>query len=1149
MASMQRDGGGKKYTYTIKVEEGCLEDTVADVIACTVSRSRDLKNGVISRALLKRAGNDLQKELHNHPNFRDGDIAMLHGYKLSCKRVFLTTMDPPHGTEAQFCRKFIRDFVEKCMNEAVMWQCQSIAFPAIGTGRLRFPADTVADQMFETAVRWFENNGTSTLRKVLFVVHQSDQNTLKVFREKEQKKSPMVSSHWSKDRGAGKVSNAESEQVLLLPSRNTRILLHFFHHHILTKLKSQCKIDLQDNMISLKGHADHVGKAISEMKRLIKDVNALNTKCLVGQLVLNDADLSKELRNKGLDVCAIYSSKDEHTTFFGRSQAEIHRAKDYVLKSYVMKSRSDTSRSFHKRSAQMPTSPHVPAPVIARDCRVFEKNKYVIKVYTGDILQANTECIVNPLNIHLQHSGGVAAAVAAAAGTDLAELACNSMIKAFQFEVGQVCSTVAGKLKYKYVLHAVGPCWADFSPHSKQLQQECEDKLFRAINNCLLEAKRLGMTSIAFPAVSAGVFGCPEEVCCMQYARAIIKHCGWISKLTLFKEPVKEIHFVDSNAQIIRRIQDTFTCMITDKNNEHVCRQQVFGSEGSRRSASKHKSREKQKERAADNLNHGISNYPGYTFVHLNGRRCFCFAVSLEQILLVYTDNLLTLQNIDMLALGETHDGKSVGSATIKFYDLAGKTYKEEKEKSFSVNHYYGKVVVCKGGQSNFKFVAHAVLYPRGHSTDEDIRKLFEHVLKAAKRKRCHSVALSLFGTGKGKADPEYHMKRFLEGLLSFCDKNKKFGIEIHLVDLESNKTSVAQDVIKTFIDNNSKPGSSKQQNFSRSLQHNRHKEAFCRSRSWDPDFTEKFPKFRRRIGEWVEEDTQDVEQREIHERDVGIGGGHMEKLPEHSHIRIKGESERSRHECSDEDQNQHFDEGGAWNMDRMEEKNEQYSSDIGSVSDDEEEIDHLSGSDRDTGIDDEADSCVICMDEIINPKKLPCGHVFCSDCIEEQFTHKKACPTCGAVLGIITGDQPDGTMNVTVSKDVSCTGFEDCGQIEICYKFRDGIQGPEHPVPGASYKGIRRMAYLPDNKRGREICAMLEVAFDRKLVFTIGRSRTTGADGVITWNDIHHKTDPRPNSQFGYPDPTYLDRVTDELKVKGVTPDDIPSLSAASQK
>ncbi|CAH2304962.1 poly [ADP-ribose] polymerase 14-like [Pelobates cultripes] len=70
----------------------------------------------------------------------------------------------------------------------------------------------------------------------------------------------------------------------------------------------------------------------------------------------------------------------------------------------------------------------------------------------------------------------------------------------------------------------------------------------------------------------------------------------------------------------------------------------------------------------------------------------------------------------------------------------------------------------------------------------------------------------------------------------------------------------------------------------------------------------------------------------------------------------------------------------------------------------------------------------------------------------------------------------------------------------------------------------------------GRVILQLLKRAFDQRLVFTIGVSRTTGAKDCVTWNDIHHKTSPHGGpSQFGYPDPDYLNRVRDELKAKGI--------------
>lgn len=64
-----------------------------------------------------------------------------------------------------------------------------------------------------------------------------------------------------------------------------------------------------------------------------------------------------------------------------------------------------------------------------------------------------------------------------------------------------------------------------------------------------------------------------------------------------------------------------------------------------------------------------------------------------------------------------------------------------------------------------------------------------------------------------------------------------------------------------------------------------------------------------------------------------------------------------------------------------------------------------------------------------------------------------------------------------------------------------------EHPKPGGHYSGITRMAYLPDNEEGNDVLKLLEKAFDQKLIFTVGTSRTTGRDNQVTWNDIHHKT------------------------------------------
>lgn len=75
------------------------------------------------------------------------------------------------------------------------------------------------------------------------------------------------------------------------------------------------------------------------------------------------------------------------------------------------------------------------------------------------------------------------------------------------------------------------------------------------------------------------------------------------------------------------------------------------------------------------------------------------------------------------------------------------------------------------------------------------------------------------------------------------------------------------------------------------------------------------------------------------------------------------------------------------------------------------------------------------------------------------------------------------------------------------CVSVLFSTKQSSHPNPGQPYGPAHRVAYLPDNEEGREILQLLKRAFRQKLIFTVGQSRTTGAQNVITWNDIHHKT------------------------------------------
>ncbi|XP_041455804.1 E3 ubiquitin-protein ligase DTX1-like [Lytechinus variegatus] len=173
------------------------------------------------------------------------------------------------------------------------------------------------------------------------------------------------------------------------------------------------------------------------------------------------------------------------------------------------------------------------------------------------------------------------------------------------------------------------------------------------------------------------------------------------------------------------------------------------------------------------------------------------------------------------------------------------------------------------------------------------------------------------------------------------------------------------------------------------------------------------------------------------------------------------------------------------------------------------------------------------------------CGHLFHQSCLYAMYNSGPKdgsiqCPTCKAIYGVKCGNQPPGSMDYHVIPH-SLPGFSSCGTIRIIYNIPPGTQGQEHPSPGRRYssRGFPRMCYLPDNEIGRKILQLLIIAWDRRLIFTIGTSVTTGEPNTVVWNEIHHKTEFGSNvTGHGFPDPNYFTNILGELASQGVTED-----------
>ncbi|XP_077863778.1 uncharacterized protein LOC144348159 [Saccoglossus kowalevskii] len=181
--------------------------------------------------------------------------------------------------------------------------------------------------------------------------------------------------------------------------------------------------------------------------------------------------------------------------------------------------------------------------------------------------------------------------------------------------------------------------------------------------------------------------------------------------------------------------------------------------------------------------------------------------------------------------------------------------------------------------------------------------------------------------------------------------------------------------------------------------------------------------------------------------------------------------------------------------------------------------------------------TCDICTDEDILIRMLTCcKYPLCDQCAMKHFSANAKCPSCQNVLFQYVGDQPAGGAMTWARETSSLPGYEKYGTIVIYYDIPDGFQELNHPNPGKMYSGTRRRAFLPDNSEGRNVLDLLKKAFDQRLVFTVGNSHTTGTTDTVVWNDVHHKTSRTGGpTSYGYPDPTYLKRVKEELASKGI--------------
>jgi len=136
----------------------------------------------------------------------------------------------------------------------------------------------------------------------------------------------------------------------------------------------------------------------------------------------------------------------------------------------------------------------------------------VLEICQGDITEVQVDAIVNAANSQLAHGGGVAAAIVRKGGEVIQRESSEWVRRHGQVSHDQPAYTSAGSPPCRYVIHAVGPVWGEGQEKSK---------LLSAITGCLAVAEKLKLTSIAFPAISTGIFGFPKDLAASIFMKAV----------------------------------------------------------------------------------------------------------------------------------------------------------------------------------------------------------------------------------------------------------------------------------------------------------------------------------------------------------------------------------------------------------------------------------------------------------------------------------------------------------------------------------------------------------------------------------------------------------------------------------------------------
>ncbi len=143
-----------------------------------------------------------------------------------------------------------------------------------------------------------------------------------------------------------------------------------------------------------------------------------------------------------------------------------------------------------------------------------------IKLIEGDIIDQETDAIVNAANSSLMGGGGVDGAIHRKGGPQILE-ECKIIRRSLPdgLPAGDAVATTGGRLRAENVIHTVGPIWKGGNKGEPEL-------LSRTYRNSLALALKMGIKTLSFPSISTGAYGYPVEEASRVALRAVVDFLG-----------------------------------------------------------------------------------------------------------------------------------------------------------------------------------------------------------------------------------------------------------------------------------------------------------------------------------------------------------------------------------------------------------------------------------------------------------------------------------------------------------------------------------------------------------------------------------------------------------------------------------------------